>query len=189
MRDAVEQLSVMCSLLYLRGLTVLMSILSTQNWRVKGHTYLIAINENYIQARTVKMYGIWIAKHAMIKRVQYVKEYHHFHSFKVGTYCNVTAYRNAVSWQCGRDSWPRNISKRSDTRGLLWGCFRVRHASIRSTYWNTNRSIAHILPSVCTATTVNWTGSRKALPCIFHFSNSCSLPDSDPSWVETSCSV
>ena len=25
--------------------------------------------------------------------------------------CNVTAYRNTVSWQCGRDSWPRNVSK------------------------------------------------------------------------------
>jgi hypothetical protein len=25
--------------------------------------------------------------------------------------CNVTAYRNTVSWQCRRDSWPRNVSK------------------------------------------------------------------------------
>jgi hypothetical protein len=25
--------------------------------------------------------------------------------------CNVTAYRNIVPWQCGRDSWPRNVSK------------------------------------------------------------------------------
>jgi hypothetical protein len=25
--------------------------------------------------------------------------------------CNVTAYRNTVSWQCGRDSCPRNVSK------------------------------------------------------------------------------
>jgi len=25
--------------------------------------------------------------------------------------CNITAYRNTVSWQCGRDSWPRNVSK------------------------------------------------------------------------------
>jgi hypothetical protein len=25
--------------------------------------------------------------------------------------CNVTAYRNTVSWQCGRDSWPRKVSK------------------------------------------------------------------------------
>jgi hypothetical protein len=23
--------------------------------------------------------------------------------------CNLTAYRNTVSWQCGRDSWPRNL--------------------------------------------------------------------------------
>jgi hypothetical protein len=23
--------------------------------------------------------------------------------------CNVTTYRNTVSWQCGRDSWPRNV--------------------------------------------------------------------------------
>jgi hypothetical protein len=25
--------------------------------------------------------------------------------------CNVTTYRNTVSWQCERDSWPRNVSK------------------------------------------------------------------------------
>jgi hypothetical protein len=25
--------------------------------------------------------------------------------------CNVTAYRNTVSWQCGRDSWPRTVLK------------------------------------------------------------------------------
>ena len=25
--------------------------------------------------------------------------------------CNVTVYRNTVSWQCGRDSWRRNVSK------------------------------------------------------------------------------
>jgi hypothetical protein len=25
--------------------------------------------------------------------------------------CYVTTYRNTVSWQCGRDSWPRNASK------------------------------------------------------------------------------
>jgi len=25
--------------------------------------------------------------------------------------CNVIAFRNSVSWQCGRDSWPRNVSK------------------------------------------------------------------------------
>jgi hypothetical protein len=25
--------------------------------------------------------------------------------------CNVTAYRNSISWQRGRDSWPRNVSE------------------------------------------------------------------------------
>jgi len=25
--------------------------------------------------------------------------------------CNVTAYRNTVWWHCGRDLWPRNVSK------------------------------------------------------------------------------
>jgi len=35
--------------------------------------------------------------------------------------CNVTAYRYTVSWQCGRDSCPRNVSKvgRAVT---LWAC-------------------------------------------------------------------
>ena len=31
---------------------------------------------------------------------------------RVGTNtCNITAYRNTVSWKCGRDSWARNVSK------------------------------------------------------------------------------
>jgi hypothetical protein len=30
---------------------------------------------------------------------------------RFGTHCNVTAYRNTVSWQYGRDLWPRNVSK------------------------------------------------------------------------------
>jgi len=30
---------------------------------------------------------------------------------KGGYTCNVTAYHNTISWQCGRDSWPRNVSK------------------------------------------------------------------------------
>jgi hypothetical protein len=47
-------------------------------------------------------------------------------------------------------------------------------------YSSTNRSIAHIIPSVCTTSNVNRTGSRKALLCTFHFFNSCSLPDDDP---------
>jgi hypothetical protein len=32
-------------------------------------------------------------------------------TIKVGTHCNVTVYRNTVLWQCGRDSWPRHVSK------------------------------------------------------------------------------
>jgi hypothetical protein len=33
--------------------------------------------------------------------------------------CNVTAYRNTESLQCGRDSWPRNVSKLGYTVTLL----------------------------------------------------------------------
>jgi hypothetical protein len=47
-------------------------------------------------------------------------------------------------------------------------------------YSSLNRSIAHIIPSARTTTNVNRTGSRKALLCTFHFSNTCSLPDDDP---------
>jgi len=35
-----------------------------------------------------------------------------------------TAYRNTVSWQCGRDSWPRNVSK-VGLRGNVTGLFGV----------------------------------------------------------------
>ena len=38
--------------------------------------------------------------------------------------CNVTAYRNTVSWQCGRDSWPLNVTK-SWLRGNVTGMFGV----------------------------------------------------------------
>ena len=40
--------------------------------------------------------------------------------------CNVTAYRNTVSWQCGRDSWPRNVSKvgYAVTLRACWVCCR-----------------------------------------------------------------
>jgi len=35
--------------------------------------------------------------------------------------CNVTAYRNTVSWKCGRDSWSRNVSKVGYAL-TLWAC-------------------------------------------------------------------
>jgi hypothetical protein len=54
---------------------------------------------------------------------------------KVGTHCNVTAYRNTVSWQCGRDSWPRNVS-RVDYAVTLWACsVRCRYLAVASKGW------------------------------------------------------
>jgi hypothetical protein len=35
--------------------------------------------------------------------------------------CNFTAYHNTVSWQCGQDSWPRNVSK-VGYLVTLWAC-------------------------------------------------------------------
>jgi hypothetical protein len=49
--------------------------------------------------------------------------------------CNVTAYRNTVSWQCGQDSWPRNVSKvgYAVTLRARWG--RCRYLAVASKGW------------------------------------------------------
>jgi hypothetical protein len=49
--------------------------------------------------------------------------------------CNVTAYRNTVSWQCGRDSWSRNVSK-VGYAVTLWACsMRCRYLAVSSKGW------------------------------------------------------
>ena len=49
--------------------------------------------------------------------------------------CNVTAYRNTVSWQCGRDSWQRNVSK-VGYAVTLWACsVCCRYLAIASKGW------------------------------------------------------
>jgi len=49
--------------------------------------------------------------------------------------CNVTAYRNAVSWQCGRDSWPRNVSKVGYAVTLRACSVRCRYLAVASKRW------------------------------------------------------
>jgi len=49
--------------------------------------------------------------------------------------CNVTAYRNIVSWQCGRDSWPRNVSKVGYAVTLRACSVRCRYLAITSKGW------------------------------------------------------
>jgi hypothetical protein len=49
--------------------------------------------------------------------------------------CYVTAYRNTVSWQCGRDSWPRNVSK-VGYAVTLWACtLCCRYLAVASKGW------------------------------------------------------
>jgi hypothetical protein len=49
--------------------------------------------------------------------------------------CNVTTYRNTVSWQCGRDSWPRNISKVGYAVTLRACSVRCRYLAVASKGW------------------------------------------------------
>jgi hypothetical protein len=54
---------------------------------------------------------------------------------EVGTHCNVTAYRNTVSWQCGRGWWPRNISKVGYAVTLRTCSLRSPYLSVASKGW------------------------------------------------------
>jgi hypothetical protein len=49
--------------------------------------------------------------------------------------CNVTAYRNTVSWQCGRDSWPRNVLKVGYTITLREFSVRCGYLAAASKGW------------------------------------------------------
>jgi hypothetical protein len=49
--------------------------------------------------------------------------------------CNITAYRNTVSWRCGRDSWPRNVSKVSYAVTLRACSVWCRYLAVASKGW------------------------------------------------------
>ena len=49
--------------------------------------------------------------------------------------CNVTAYRNTVSWQCGRDSWPRNVSNVGHAVTLRAFSACCRYLAVASEGW------------------------------------------------------
>jgi hypothetical protein len=49
--------------------------------------------------------------------------------------CNVSAYRNTISWQCGRDSWPRNVSKVGYAVTLRAYKVRCRYLAVASKWW------------------------------------------------------
>jgi hypothetical protein len=49
--------------------------------------------------------------------------------------CNATAYHNTVSLQCGRDSWPRNVSEVGYTVTLGACSVRCRYLAVVSKGW------------------------------------------------------
>jgi hypothetical protein len=54
---------------------------------------------------------------------------------KVDTHCNVTVYRNTVSWQCVQYSWPHNVSK-VGYAVTLWACLvHGRYLAFASKGW------------------------------------------------------
>jgi hypothetical protein len=50
--------------------------------------------------------------------------------------CNVTAYRNTVSWQCGRDSCPPNVSKVGYAVTLRACSVCCRYLAVASKGWH-----------------------------------------------------
>ena len=67
--------------------------------------------------------------------------------------CNVTAYRNTVSWQCGRDSWPRNVSKVGYAVRLRAYLLCYRYLAVVSNGWyGYGRSRCGRATSLCTST-------------------------------------
>jgi len=49
--------------------------------------------------------------------------------------CNITVYRNTVSWQCGRDSWPRKVSKVGYAVKLRACSVCCRYLAVASNGW------------------------------------------------------
>jgi hypothetical protein len=67
--------------------------------------------------------------------------------------CNVTAYRNTVSWQCGRVSCPRNILKVGYAVTLRAFSVCCRYLVVASKGWyGYNRSMCGRATSRCTST-------------------------------------
>ena len=64
---------------------------------------------NYFNGQSIKVtYCFWInnsAFHCRVMRTMVCLMLRWVHT------CNITAYCNTLSWQCGRDSWLRNVSK------------------------------------------------------------------------------
>ena len=66
------------------------------------------------------------------KRVNPLTDYWYF---RPTTHCTVTAYRTTVSWQCGRDPWPRNVSKVGYAVTLLACSVCWRYLAVASKGW------------------------------------------------------
>ena len=67
--------------------------------------------------------------------------------------CNVTGYRNTVSWQCGRDSWPRNVIKVGYAVTLRACSVCRRYLAVASKGWyGYGRSRCGPATSRCTST-------------------------------------
>jgi hypothetical protein len=49
--------------------------------------------------------------------------------------CNVIAYRNTVSWRCGRDLWPRHVSKVGYAVTLRACSLCCRYLAVASNGW------------------------------------------------------
>ena len=98
---------------------------------------------NNMLVRLVRLMLVMLNDHAHNSRIA---------RLKVGTHCNVTAYRNAVSWQCKRDSWPRNVSKVGDAETLRACSVCCGYLAVTSKGWygyGLSRSERHHRPLLC----------------------------------------
>jgi hypothetical protein len=74
----------------------------------------------------------------MFQILTQTKNYRYFSEFPLYGWvhtCNVTVYRNTVSWQCGRDSLPHNVSKAGYALMLRACSVRCRYLTIASKGW------------------------------------------------------
>ena len=77
--------------------------------------------------------------------------------------CNVTAYRNTVSWQCGRDSRPRNVSKVGYAVTLRACSVCCRYLAVASKGWY-GYGLSRCWTCNVTLHVHTWSGRNRIIP-------------------------
>jgi hypothetical protein len=100
----------------IRSLNVIRSSLSARGWKTSLHVTRWFISSNFVLSQQM----------TCSVRKPIVRWVHA---------CNVTAYRITISLECGRDSWPRNVSKVGYAVTLRACSVRRRYLTVASKAW------------------------------------------------------